>query len=109
MNASALLRLGALIALVISFPFPAQATDPLRLVQTIQLPGVNGRIDHLAVDVNNKRLFVAALGNNTVEVVDLANGSVANEIHGFSEPQGIAFLAGEGLIAAASAGDGTCR
>ena len=45
---------------------------PLRLVQTIPMPGVEGRIDHLAVDLKGQRLFVAALGNNTVEVVDLS-------------------------------------
>src|SRR6266699_364965 len=50
----------------------SSAADPLRLVQTILLPGVEGRIDHFAVDAKGQRLFVAALGNNTVEVVDLA-------------------------------------
>src|SRR5216117_958293 len=48
---------------------PAVGEGSLRLVQTIPLPGVAGRIDHLAVDLAGKRLFVAALGNNTVEVV----------------------------------------
>src|SRR4051812_13141946 len=96
-------------ALVVASPFEANAEDPLRLVQTIKLPGVDGRIDHFAVDVNSKRLFVAALGNNTVEVVDLANRSVAQTVHGLSEPQGIACLTGEGLVAVASGGDGSCR
>ena len=45
--------------------------EPLILVRTIELPGVDGRIDHLAVDSPTQRLYVAALGNNTVEVVDL--------------------------------------
>jgi hypothetical protein len=44
---------------------------PLRLEKTILLPDVQGRIDHLSLDVKNQRLFVAALGNNTVEVVDV--------------------------------------
>jgi hypothetical protein len=46
---------------------PAQSNLPLRLEKTIPLPGVKGRIDHLSFDADNQRLFVAALGNNTVE------------------------------------------
>lgn len=109
MKASAVAWLGSVFALVVALPFAANASDPLRLVQTIELPGVEGRIDHFAVDVKSKRLFVAALGNNTVEVVDLANGSVAQVVHGLKEPQGVAFLADVGLIAVASGGDGSCR
>ena len=51
-----------------------QKTSALRRVQTIPLPGVHGRIDHLAVDPADGRLFVAALENNTLEVVDLKSG-----------------------------------
>lgn len=47
---------------------------PLRLVETIPLPNVEGRIDHMAVDLKGQRSFVAALGNNTVEVLDLHVG-----------------------------------
>ncbi|HEV2234614.1 MAG TPA: hypothetical protein VGV68_14575, partial [Terriglobia bacterium] len=38
----------------------------LRLVKTIPLPNVAGRVDHLSFDLKSRRLFVAALGNNTV-------------------------------------------
>jgi DNA-binding beta-propeller fold protein YncE len=65
----------------------------LRLVQTIPLPGVEGRIDHMAADVRGQRLFVAALGNNTVEVVDLRAGARTHTIRGMREPQGVAFAA----------------
>jgi hypothetical protein len=40
-------------------------TQPLRLVQTIPLPNVKGRLDHVDVDVKGKRLFVAELENST--------------------------------------------
>src|SRR5262245_25099336 len=66
--------------------------SPLKLVQTIALPGVEGRIDHLAVDVKGKRLFVAALGNNTLEVIDVAAGKRLHSITGLKEPQGVAYL-----------------
>ena len=64
---------------------------PLELVDTIALPGVKGRIDHFATD--GRRIFVAALGNDTVEVVDLANGA-RRSLSGFREPQGIAYVEG---------------
>jgi hypothetical protein len=50
----------------------AQEKEALKLVQTIPLPGVTGRLDHMGVDLEKKRLFVAAVANNTLEVVDLA-------------------------------------
>ena len=84
------------------------ATDaaPLRLVQTIPLPGVQGRIDHLAVDVAGQRLFVAALGNGTVEVIDLKQGKRVRSLAGFKEPQGLAYLPDADELAVASGGDG---
>ena len=48
--------------------------QPFRLVQTIPLPNVKGRLDHMDVDVKGKRLFVAGLENGTFEVVDLNAG-----------------------------------
>ncbi|PYQ05740.1 MAG: hypothetical protein DMF83_14490 [Acidobacteria bacterium] len=84
------------------------ATDVLRLrlVQTIPLPGVQGRIDHLAVDVASQRLFVAALGNNTVEVIDLKRGERVQSLAGFKEPQGLAYLPDTKTVAVANGGDG---
>jgi DNA-binding beta-propeller fold protein YncE len=82
------------------------AQDPT-LVQTIPLPKVEGRIDHLAYDPKTQQLAVAALGNNTVEVLDLAAGKVVHTIPGFQEPQGLLFWKGELLVA--SGGDGSCR
>lgn len=48
----------------------SQNGKELSLTMTIPLPGVSGRIDHLAFDTRTQRVFVAALGNNTVEIVD---------------------------------------
>ncbi|MBI1852760.1 MAG: hypothetical protein HYR85_20660 [Planctomycetes bacterium] len=63
-----------------------------KLLQTIPMPDVKGRIDHLAVDVAGQRLFVAALGNSSVEVLDLKTGSDVHSIVGLAEPQGILFV-----------------
>jgi DNA-binding beta-propeller fold protein YncE len=96
------------IALFCSF---ARAGDipPLRLEQTIPLPDVEGRIDHFSVDVPNQRLFVAALGNNTVEVLDLKAGKRIFSIPDLQEPQGVLFVPPANKLFVASAGDGTCR
>ena len=68
------------------------AAAPLELVATIEMPGVKGRIDHFAVDARGRRLFVAALGNDTVEVLDVAANRHLRSIAGFGEPQGAAYL-----------------
>ena len=81
--------------------------EPLSLVKTIDLPGVQGRIDHLAIDTAARRLFVAALGNNTVEVLDVKEDRYLKSLPGFREPQGIAFVPDLKLIAVANGqGDG---
>ena len=78
---------------------------PLAQVASIPLPGVEGRIDHLAFDPARQRLFVAALGNNTVEVLDVKNGSRVKSLPGFREPQGIA-VAGDADTVAVANGEG---
>jgi hypothetical protein len=83
----------------------SQAAPPLVLEKSISLPDVKGRIDHLAVDAAHRRLFVAELGNGTVESVDLAKGQVSGRISGLSEPQGLAYLAAVNELVVAS-GDG---
>jgi DNA-binding beta-propeller fold protein YncE len=64
----------------------------LKLKQTIPLPGVEGRIDHFALDPSGGRLFVCALGNNTVEVLDLRKGERIHSITGLGSPQGIVYI-----------------
>jgi DNA-binding beta-propeller fold protein YncE len=70
----------------------AQNAAPLKLKETIALPGVEGRIDHFAFDAIGERLFVCALGNNTVEVLDLRKGVRVHSITGLGAPQGIAYI-----------------
>jgi DNA-binding beta-propeller fold protein YncE len=67
-------------------------TAALEQVQAIELPNVTGRIDHMALDTQGGRLFVAALGNNTLEVADLKAGKVTDEIKGLKEPQGVVYV-----------------
>jgi hypothetical protein len=48
-----------------------------------------GRIDHFCADVRGQRLFIVALENGTVEVLDIRKGERSTEIKGLSEPQGV--------------------
>jgi hypothetical protein len=77
------------LLLVILSPVSANAEDsgPLRLEKEIPLPSVEGRIDHLSADEAGERLFVAALGNGSVEIVDLRKGERTAQIKGLEEPQ----------------------
>jgi DNA-binding beta-propeller fold protein YncE len=87
----------------------AQDKEALRLVQTIPLPNVKGRIDHMDVDVDGKRLFLAGLENGSVEVVDLQAGKWLKSIPGLKKPQGIAYVPSLNKVFAASGDDGMLR
>jgi YVTN family beta-propeller protein len=87
----------------------APISGPLILETKIPLGRVEGRIDHLAVDLEHHRLFVAELGNNSVGVVDLDTKTVVHRIAGLSEPQGVAYLPTNGALYIANGGDGSLR
>lgn len=95
-----------LISAVLAF---AQTAQPLQLEKTIELPDVQGRIDHMSIDVKGERLFVSALGNNTVEVIDVKAGKRINTIRGLQEPQGALYVPGVDRLYVANDKDGTVR
>src|SRR5207253_2593451 len=88
-------------------PPPGAGDAALKLVKTIPLPGVQGRFDHFAADVKGHRLFVAALGNNTLEVIDTEAGTRAGTVTGLKKPTGVAFVPDSGQVAVAGGDDGT--
>src|SRR5665213_3186848 len=80
----------------------------LQLRKTIELPAVKGRIDHLDINLKDQILYVAALGNNTLEAVDLRTGKVIHSIKGLDEPQGVGYIPQTGEILVANGGSGDC-
>jgi glutamine cyclotransferase len=86
-----------------------QNAAPFKLRETIALPGVEGRIDHFAFDAAGERLFVCALGNNTVEVLDLRKGERLHSITGLGAPQGIAYIPGFDRLFVANDKGGICK
>lgn len=87
----------------------AQQNPALRLVGTIGLPNVEGRIDHFGIDLKGQRLFMSALGNNTVEVFDLRTNRRVRTITGLHEPQGVTYAADSNRIYVANGDDGKVR
>ena len=80
----------------------------LELKKTIEIPGVTGRIDHMGINVKNNILYLAAVGNNSVEVIDLIDGKIIHSIKGILEPQGIAYIPERNELMVASGGNGNC-
>jgi len=81
----------------------------LQLKQTIPLPGVEGRIDHLDLDAAGDRLFVCALGNNTADVLDLRKGERVHTISGLGSPQGLVYIAELNRLFVANDKGGICK
>jgi len=104
------MRITILLLVALMSPGGARApADPIHLIETIALGGVEGRIDHMALDQTGQRLFVAALGNGTVEVVDLRSGRRVRSLGGFREPQGLGYGSSPPRLFVANGGDGTCE
>jgi DNA-binding beta-propeller fold protein YncE len=98
-----------LLALVSALSASGEVPGPLHLEKEIPLPGVEGRIDHFAADDTGQRLFIAALGNGSVEIVDTRRGERVAEIKGLEEPQGVCFDSKSGRLYVATGRDGKLR
>lgn len=107
----------AMIFLMISFlgvgaqaePPRAQAGghEPLVLKAVIPLPGATGRMDHMSVDLQGKRVFASDIGSGNVYVIDAGTDRVVHVLHGFGEPQGNYYY--KGRLYVASGDDGTVK
>jgi DNA-binding beta-propeller fold protein YncE len=84
---------GALAALGAMSYAQDREAPPVREVQEIPLPGVQGRLDHFTIDAKRKRVIFSGLGNNSVQVVDVFAGRMIHQIDGLEEPQGTLYLA----------------
>src|SRR5436853_3779105 len=111
MNRPSHIWLAAIVLIGYTAIAPSQegGKQPFRLVQTISLPNVKGRLDHMDVDVKRKRLFVAGLENGTLEVVDLQAGKWVRSIPGFEKPQGALYVPELNKLFVASGDDGMLR
>ena len=102
-------QLTVLLGLLSAVLSMGQDVGTLLLEKEIALPGVEGRIDHFSVDVPGKRLFIAALENGSVEILDTRQGQRTAEIKGLEEPQGVYYDPKTGRLFVATGGDGKLR
>ena len=95
--------------LVLSGPAAGEESPALSLEAHIPLSNVKGRIDHFSVDVKGQRLFVAAVDNHTLEVVDLKSGQRVHTIPNLAEPQGVFYDASTNRLFVACGLDGVTK
>lgn len=89
--------------------FSADSPTPLKLVGTVPLPNIDGRIDHFSIDLQHQTVFVTALGANRVVSIDLAHRKVLGGIPDLKEPQGVLYVPENGHLYIANGGDGSVR
>ena len=106
---SCLGTLALALGLALSATLAGADAAALRLVHTVPLPQTAGRFDHCSIDAAGNRLFIAALGNDTAEIVDLEKFARIHTIRGLHKPTGVAYLPEVGRIVAANGGDGTLQ
>lgn len=87
----------------------ADSPAPLKLIPSIPMPGITGRIDHFAVDPRSQTVYVSALGADTVVAVDIRQKKVLGSITGLKEPQGLLYVPENGHLYIANGGDGSVR
>jgi DNA-binding beta-propeller fold protein YncE len=88
---------------------PTRELAPLQLIQRIPVPGVTGRIDHFTAFPKRRLLIFAALGNNSMEIVNTFQAKVVQSVKGLNEPQGVLYVPGLDKIFVANAGSGVVR
>jgi DNA-binding beta-propeller fold protein YncE len=86
-----------------------QSSPVLVLKTRIALANVEGRMDHMSVDVKGRRLFATAFDNHTLEVIDLQTGRQIHTISALDEPQGAYYDPATNRLFVACGGDGTVK
>jgi DNA-binding beta-propeller fold protein YncE len=88
---------------------PVTGGAALMLKTRIRLPNVNGRMDHMGIDVKGQRLFAAAFDHHTVEVIDLQAGRQVHTIANLIQPQGAFYDPSTNRLFVSSSGDGAVK
>ncbi|MBI3467174.1 MAG: hypothetical protein HY000_29530 [Planctomycetes bacterium] len=103
--------LGAIAAVAVWFAAGALASDepPLELTEKIALKGPPGRLDHLALDRQRSRLFVANMANSSLDVVDLETGKLVRQVPDQKGIQGIAYAPDLDRIFVGNGEGGVCN
>lgn len=68
-----------------------EMAEPLKPVQTIQLPAGKTKFDHFGVDLAHHRLFATPEDQQKVYVMDLNTGQMLTEIKGIAKPHAVLY------------------
>src|ERR1700733_6852912 len=97
-----------LAALPIRLP-KKHGAEVLKQLKDVTVQDIQGAVQHMAADVKGNRIFLAATGNNTIEIFDAQTLDHLNTIAGLSQPQDLVFLPGSGHLLVSNAADGSLR
>lgn len=98
----------ALVTLPIRLP-KKHGPEVLKELKDVTVPNIEGSVQHMAADVKGNRIFLAATGNNTIEIFDSQTLEHLNTITGLSQPQDLVFLPESQQLLVSNAADGTLR
>src|SRR6266516_546890 len=100
----------ALCAMVLFLPCLAFGqSSALPLTQRIALPNVDGRMDHMGIDIAGQRLFATAFDNHTLSVIDLKAGRQISLIRNLDKPQAAYYDAATNHLFISAGGDGSVK
>ena len=89
---------------------PAPQSEPLRLVQTIRLPGtIKGNFDHFGIDLKRSRLFATPEDFKAVLVFDINTGKLLHQISGIARPHAIFYRPDLDRLYVTDGGDGSVK
>ncbi len=97
------------LAVAWAVPILAQQGPVLTLTSRIPLANVQGRMDHVGVDVQGQRLFATAIDNRTVEVVDLRADKQVHTIADVNRPQAAFYDPSSNRLFVSCGGDGSVK
>jgi DNA-binding beta-propeller fold protein YncE len=100
------------LAIVLIFALEVRCeapASPLKLVDTIRMPGIHGHFDHFGVDVKGHRLFVTPEDDKMVQVFDLRTDKLIHSISGIDHPHAVLYRADLDKIYVTDGDDGSLR
>src|SRR6202790_3017924 len=75
---------------VLAVSLQAQEKAPLKLVETIPLPGLkDGDFDHFAPDVDGHRLFLTAEENDKIQILDTSSNKLVHTMDNIKAPHAV--------------------
>jgi DNA-binding beta-propeller fold protein YncE len=85
------------------------APDVLKKLDGVMVPDIDGPVEHMAADIKGQRIFLAATGNNSIEIFDAKTLRHLNTIDGLAQPQDLLYLPESGHLLVSNAADGSLR